>query len=234
MPRELSIGIIGDYNPSSETHAATNRAFHHAAIHLGASIDMEWVSTPALQEQTEDRLDRFDVILCAPGSPYRSRRGALNGIRFAREGDRPFLGTCGGFQHTVLEYARNVMGIKGAEHAEEHPDAPNLFITPLSCSLVGKVEEVRLSPGSRAFGVYKAPQTLERFYCSYGLNPARRTEVEQAGLCSSGFDNIGEVRILELPKAHFFLATLFVPQASSTENRPHPMINALLQAAMGI
>jgi CTP synthase (UTP-ammonia lyase) len=233
MPRVLSIGIIGDYNPSSETHAATNRAFHHAAIRLGASVDMEWVPTSSLQENAEGRLGRFDAFLCAPGSPYKSMRGALNGIRFAREGDRPFLGTCGGFQHMVLEYARNVMGIKGAEHAEEHPDAPNLFITPLACSLAGKVEEVRLSPGSRAFGVYKSPRTLERFYCNYGLNPARRMEVEQAGLCPSGFDNTGEVRILELPKAHFFLATLFVPQASSSEGRPHPMIHALLEAAVG-
>ena len=234
MPRGASIGIIGDYNPSSETHAATNRAFDHAAIPLGIPVDMEWVPTPTLLEHAEDRLNRFDAFLCAPGSPYKSMKGALNGIRFAREGDRPFLGTCGGFQHMVLEYARNVMGIKDAEHAEEHPNAPNLLITPLSCSLVGKVEEVRLSPGSRAFGIYKAPQTVERFYCNYGLNPARRAEVEKAGLCSSGFDNTGEVRILELPMAHLFIATLFVPQVSTSEDRPHPLILALLETAVGI
>lgn len=234
MPRELSVGVIGDFNPRSETHAATNLALRHAATHLGVSIGIEWVSTLHLEENVEDRLDRFDAFLCAPGSPYRSMRGALNGIRFAREVDRPFVGTCGGFQHVVLEYARDVMGIKDAEHAEEHPNAPNLFITPLACSLVGKVEEVKLSPGSRAFRIYKSSQTLERFYCNYGLNPTRRTDVEKAGLHPSGFDDSGEVRILELPKARLFLATLFVPQVSSSEDRPHPMIRALLEAVGGI
>jgi len=233
MPGELFVGIIGDFNPNSETHAATDLAFHHAATRIGVPVDIEWVSTLALEEREGERLDKFDAFLYAPGSPYRSMEGALNGIRFAREGDRPLLGTCGGFQHIVIEYARNVMGIRDAEHAEEHPNAPNLFITPLSCSLVGKVEEVRLSPGSKAFGIYKGPQTLERFYCNYGLNPARRVEVERAGLRPSGFDSGGEVRILELPRANFFIATLFVPQVSSSEDRPHPMIRALLEAAVG-
>lgn len=124
MPREPSIGIIGDFNPRSETHAATNLAFRHATTRLGISVGMEWLSTVDLEERAGNGLDRFDTFLCAPGSPYRSTRGALNGIRFAREGDRPLLGTCGGFQHMVLEYACNVMGIKDAEHAEEHPLAP--------------------------------------------------------------------------------------------------------------
>ena len=198
---------------------------------MGVSADVEWVSTLALKEHVEDKLNRFDAFLCAPGSPYKSMNGALNGIRSAREDDRPFLGTCGGFQHMVLEYARNVMGIPDAEHAEQHPEAPNLLITPLECSLVGKVEEVRLRPGSRASEIYKSPRTLERFYCNYGLNPAYETELEQAGLLPSGFDNNGAVRILELPKACLFMATLFVPQASSSEDRPHPMFNSLLEAA---
>ena len=135
------------------------------------------------------------------------------------------------FQHTVLEYARDVTGIRDAEHAEEHPEAPNLLITPLTCSLVGKVEEVTLRPGSRAFEIYKSSRILERFYCNYGLNPAYKTELEQAGLYSSGFDSNGQVRILELPKARLFLATLFVPQASSLEDRPHPLFSSLLEAA---
>ena len=97
MLRKLSIGVIGDFNPRSETHAATNLAFRHAATHLGVSADVEWISTLALKEHAEDRLSRFNALLCAPGSPYKSMDGAINGIRFARESDRPFLGTCGGF-----------------------------------------------------------------------------------------------------------------------------------------
>jgi CTP synthase (UTP-ammonia lyase) len=231
MPGKLSVGVLGDFNPRSETHKATNLAFSHAATSAQVSTKIEWISTLSLEEHAENRLNRFDAFLCAPGSPYRSMKGALKGIQFARENDRPFLGTCGGFQHMVIEYARNVMGIGDAEHAEEHPEASNLFITPLACSLVGKTEEVRLKPGSRAFRIYRSSRTLEHFYCNYGLNPNRRAEIEKAGLYPSGFDVNGEVRILELPKAHLFLATLFVPQASSSEERSHPLFRSLLKAA---
>ncbi len=232
MPKALTVGVIGDFNPRSETHTATNLSFNHSASSLEVEVNVEWVPTRSLEEHAKDRLDHFDALLCAPGSPYESMKGALNGIRFARENDRPFLGTCGGFQHVIIEFARNVMGIQDAEHAEEHPEASNLFITPLACSLVGRIEEVKLVAGSRAFAVYGRPSIMERFYCSHGLNPFRRTELEEAGLHFSGYDINGEVRILELPRAHFFLATLFVPQTSSTRSHPHPIITDLLQTAL--
>ena len=232
MPKALFVGVIGDFNLSSEMHTATNFAFSHSARYLKVEVGVEWIPTPDLEKNADDQLEKFDALLCAPGSPYKSMRGALNGIRFARENDRPFLGTCGGFQYVVIEYARDVMGIHDAEHAEEHPEAPHLFVTPLACSLVGRVEEVKLVQGSRAFGVYGGSQTTERFFCKYGLNPVYRTAVEEAGLCFSGFDLNGEVRVLELPNARFFIATLFIPQARSSSIRPHPMITGLLQAAL--
>ncbi len=72
---------------------------------------------------------------------------------------------------------------------------------------------------------------MEKFYCNYGLNPSRRKDIEAAGFHISGFDASGEVRILELPSARFYFATLFVPQATSTRECPHPMITSLLKAA---
>ncbi len=232
MPKDLSVGVIGDFSPRNETHTATDLAFRHAAAHLEVRANVEWVPTPSLESCVGERLGRFDAVVCAPGSPYRSMIGALNGVQFCREHDQPFLGTCGGFQHVVIEYARNVMGVKDAEHAEEHPNAPRLFITPLSCSLVGKTEKVRVRPGSRTYGIYGRAETEERFYCGFGLNPSRRMEVEEAGLRPSGFDDVDEVRVLELPDARFFIATLYVPQASSSENHPHPVIQSLLMAAL--
>ena len=198
MPRTLSVGIIGDFNPTHETHLATNIASRQAEAHLGIPVEAEWIPTPSLEEGAEETLGRFDALLCAPGSPNKSMKGALNGIRFARETGRPFLGTCGGFQHVVIEYARNVMAIADADHAEEHPGASCLVVTPLACSLWGKSGEVEIRPNSVAYQVYHA-KTSERFYCSFGLNPAYRAEVENAGLRASGFDRAGDVRILELP-----------------------------------
>jgi CTP synthase (UTP-ammonia lyase) len=231
MPKKILVGVIGDFRPTYETHTATNLAFKHSADHLGVVVNVEWLPTPSFDRNVEERMERFDAFLCAPGSPYESSEGALNGIRFVRENDRPFLGTCGGCQHAIIEFARNRMGIKDAEHAEEHPDATNLFVTPLTCSLVGKVEEVKVLAGTRASKVYDAPRTREKFYCNYGLNPTRRVEIEKAGLRVSGLDASGEVRIFELPNARFFFATLFVPQATSTPEHPHPMISGLISSA---
>jgi CTP synthase (UTP-ammonia lyase) len=231
MPKKLLVGVIGDFLPTYDTHTMTNLSFRHSADSLGVKVEVEWLSTPTLDGDVDAKLRLFDAFLCAPGSPYKSSEGALNGIRFARENERPFIGTCGGCQHAIIEFARNVMGIEDAEHAEEHPDASNLFVTPLTCSLVGKVEEVKVLAGTRASKVYGTPTIKEKFYCNYGLNPARREDVEKAGLHVSGLDAGGEIRILELPKARFFFATLFVPQATSTPECPHPMITGLLHSA---
>jgi CTP synthase (UTP-ammonia lyase) len=231
MPKKILVGVIGDFNPKYDTHVMTNEAFHHSADSLGVGVEVEWLATPTLAKDAAKKMAKYDAFLCAPGSPYKSPEGALNGIRYARENDRPFLGTCGGCQNAIIEYAQNAMGMKDAEHAEEHPDGENLFVTPLTCSMVGKTEEVKIVTATRAAKIYGTKTTMERFYCNYGLNPKRRGDIEAAGLKISGLDSGGEVRILELPKARFYFATLYVPQASSKADKPHPMITGLLKAA---
>jgi CTP synthase (UTP-ammonia lyase) len=157
--------------------------------------------------------------------------GALQGIRFAREQRRPFLGTCGGFQHVVLEYARNVLGFADAAHAESDPDASILFITPLACSLVGKMLRVHLNPASRVFRMYQRAVAQEQFYCQFGLNPDYQATLHDGGLRVVGVDDDQTARIVELPDHPFFVGTLFVPPLTSTAEQPHPLITAYLQAA---
>jgi len=231
MKKKLLVGIIGDFQPTYETHTMTNLSLHHSADRLGVDVEIKWLLTPTLEGNIDGKMKQLDALICAPGSPYKSYNGALNGIRYARENDVPFIGTCGGCQHAIVEFARNVMGIKDAEHAEEHPDAGNLFVTPLTCSLVGIIEEVKILPRTRASKVYGVKSTMEKFYCNYGLNPKRRGDIEKSGLHVSGVDNGREVRILELPKARFYFATLFVPQTTSTPDHPHSMITGFLKAA---
>lgn len=94
MKNALRVGVIGDYNPASRYHAATDAALHHAADALSVSVETTWVPTPALNgEDLEGVLGQFDALWCAPGSPYASMEGALAGIRYAREQGRPFVGT---------------------------------------------------------------------------------------------------------------------------------------------
>ncbi len=136
------IGIIGDFNGRNPTHVATTNAIQHAAEALGEPIQPVWLATDRPHEY-----GAFQGLLGSPGSPYRSLEGALAGIRYARGEAKMFLslGNLAGASNTlVIEYARNVMGFQDAAHAESDPDASCLFITPLSCSLVGKTMEVAI------------------------------------------------------------------------------------------
>jgi CTP synthase (UTP-ammonia lyase) len=224
------IGIIGDYNPEFISHQATMDSLHHAAAALCLTIIPEWLPTEAIAKHEID-LMRFDGFWCAPGSPYRHFEGALTAIRFAREQRTPFIGTCGGFQHTLLEFGRNVLGIVDAAHEEVTPDAATLIINKLSCSLVGKTGAIHLIADSIAHDVYKTTAIEEQFRCNYGLNPLYADQFSRHDLCITGVGPEGEARIVELEHHPFFVATLFLPQLSSTAEMPHPLIFRYLLTA---
>ena len=227
------IGIVGDFD-GRPTHTATRAALDHAASAADAGTDVRWLATEDLARDA-GVLSGLDALLIAPGSPYRSLEGALGAIRFARERDLPLLGTCGGFQHVVLEYARNALGLENVRHAEIDPApagrAVDALVTPLACSLAGERSTVQLEPGSRVHAICGAEEVLEEYRCNYGLNPAHRQELERGGLRFSGNDAEGAARVLELPGLRFFLATLYVPQLSSSAQRPHPLFRAFIAAA---
>lgn len=231
MNRAITVGVIGEFNPEFPPHAATNAALEHAAASLRVRVDVRWLNTTELEDLPVVDIANHDALWCAPGSPYRSMDGALRAIRLARESDLPFLGTCGGFQHVVIEYARNVLGFEDAQHAEYDPYASELFISALSCSLVGQTMSVQLEPGSRAAHFYGKSEASEQYYCNFGLNPEHQQRLNDGGLRVVGTDQDGEARVVELPDRRFYLATLFVPQLSSTPDSPHPLIVAYLRAA---
>ncbi len=226
----LTVGVVGDYDPANETHLATDAAFVHASAALGLPVTVTWVGTQELGSGTAE-LTGFGCLLIAPASPYRSLEGALGAIKFARSVDVPLLGTCGGFQHMVLEFARDVLGYADAAHAEVNPGGDRLFITPLTCSLKGQSMAVDMKAGSLAADAYGRERVTERYYCDFGLNPTYTAELEAAGLQVTGTGPEGEPRVVELAGRRFFVGTLFVPQASSTLTTPHPLIVALLEAA---
>jgi len=223
---KLSIGIIGDYNANFEPHPVTNRMFAQAAQACGVEIAPEWVATDRVTQRT---LEKFDALWISPGSPYRNLDGALGAIEFARRHQVPLGGACAGFQHVVLEYARNVLGLRDAVHAEYDPPAGSRQVmVRLPCSLAGKELIVNLAPNSRAAKIYGSSKVVERYYCSFGLNPEYRDKL--GDLTVSGLDDSGEARVVELPSHPFFLATLFVP--GSTSPAPHPIATALLSVGL--
>lgn len=125
-----------------------------------------------------------------------------------------------------------MLGIADAEHEESAPDAPNLVISKLSCSLVGRTQRVRIVPDTLVYQIYQTEEVTEEYRCNYGLNPKYREEISSSGLKVAGIDDDEQVRIIELPDHRFFIATLFLPQLSSRPGMPHPLIAAFLKAGM--
>jgi CTP synthase (UTP-ammonia lyase) len=146
----------------------------------------------------------------------------------------PFLGTCAGFQHAVIEFARNVLGHRNAGHAEYGSDGDDgeLFIDELLCSLVGQTMDVEIVDADLA-RIYSTRNPTEKYYCRFGVNPRWREQLHDAGLRIAGVDvRDRDVRLMRLEGHPFFVLTLFVPQTSSTPARPHPLVTAYVSAAV--
>lgn len=221
----IRIALVGDYDESVPAHQAIPVALDRVAGETGLVIEPEWVPTPEVGDDGTG-LNAFDGIWCVPASPYRDMDGALTAIRLAREQRVPFLGTCGGFQHAVLEYARNHLGWTDAEHAETAPDSDQAIITPLSCSLVEAFAPIRLLPGSRIATAYGAEETQERYRCRYGLRKELEAQIFAGPLKVSGYDLDGEIRAMELDGHPFFVATLFQPERAALEGSMPPLVLA--------
>ena len=226
-----SLAIIGDFKPANRSHQATNDALHHSAAAGGLDVASTWIGTAQLEGPgASQRLAAYDGIWLAPASPYQSMDGALSAIRFAREQNIPLLGTCGGFQHIILEYARNVLGFAHAQHEETSPDAAPLFISRLACSLVGRTMTITLAPDSLLARACGQLQIQEQYHCNFGVNPDYVDTLRTGALRIVGSDDEGIVRAVELSGHPFFVGTLFLPQHHSTPSAPHPLITAFLQA----
>src|SRR5690606_14298420 len=143
-----------------------------------------------------------------------------------RETRLPFLGTCGGFQHAVLDYARQVLGWADAEHAELNPAAARPVILPLSCALVEVHGQVRLAAGSRLGQAYGTQWTDEGYHCRYGLSAEFAAALEQGPLRICAWDADGDPRGVELDGHPFFVATLFQPERAALAGRLPPLVRA--------
>jgi CTP synthase (UTP-ammonia lyase) len=225
------IALVGDHDLEVVAHRAIPKALGLAALSLGRAVDAVWVSTERVAADEEEALGHVDAVWCVPASPYRSMDGALAAIRRARERGMPFLGTCGGFQHAVIEFARNACGIADADHAETNPEASSLLVAPLACALRNVTARIRLAEDTRIRAAYGAEWIEEEYMCGYGLNPEFRGVLESHGMRFTGWDAEGGVRAMELPDHPFFVATLFQPERGALHAHTPPLVRAFVHAA---
>jgi CTP synthase (UTP-ammonia lyase) len=190
----------------------------------------EWVPTDSIGNGGS--LAEFHGLWCVPGMPYRSADGVLRAIRHARVTGTPFLGTSAGFQYAILEFARDVLGLADADHQKTNPKASMPLISPLACGLAGVKARVRFMNGTALRKAYGVPESMERYYCSFGLNDRYRRLVEGAQLCVSAVDDQNDVRAVEMDGHPFFVATLFQPELTDEGAPANPLVKAFAAACV--
>jgi CTP synthase (UTP-ammonia lyase) len=219
------IVALGDRDPAYLTHREVD-----AALRLfppGACSG--WVATDS---PAAERLDEASGVWLLPGTPYLDAEAAFAAIRHCLDNGVPFLGTCGGFQHALVELARSRAGIVDAAHAESDPDAPAPVVGRLACSLYGESRTVTPRPGTR-FAAICGNEPFEGYHhCGYGLDPAYVRPLERAGVVVGATAPDAGIEAIELPDHPFFLATAFQPQVGASETgRPGPLLDAFVAAA---
>lgn len=228
MNQPIRLALVGDYRSSAVAHQAIPPAIELAAASLNRPLSAEWLPTESVTSPAV--LENFDAIWVVPGSPYKNDRGAFMAITYARENNVPFLGSCGGFQYAVVEYARNVMGWSDAAHAETDVEG-RVVIAPLSCSLLEKMGDIVFEPGSRIASAYGKLETCEGYHCNFGVNPEFVKELADFPLRITAWDREGDVRGIELPEHKYFVATLFQSERAALRNELSPLVLELIKAA---
>ena len=224
----VRLALVGDYRPDAVAHQAIPKAVQLAAQSLNLNVDSQWLPTEKITDHRV--LQQYDALWLTPGSPYRNDAGAFLTIRYARENNVPFLGSCGGFQYAMVEYARNVMGWSDAGHAETDSDG-RLVIAPLSCSLVEKTGDIAIEPGTLLAQAYGKTEISEGYHCNFGVNPEFVADLKAYPLRLSAYDREGDVRAMELPGHKFYAATLFQSERAALRDELSPLLVELLRAA---
>ncbi|WP_442798395.1 CTP synthase C-terminal region-related (seleno)protein [Pantoea vagans] len=228
MSSPLRLSLAGDYRADAVAHQAIPLAIERAARWLNITVEAEWIASEKLAESD---LRRSDAVWVVPGSPYHDDEAVFDTIRWARESGKPFLGSCGGFQYAVIEYARNVLGWHDASHAETDTRG-RMVIAPLSCSLVEQRGTVRFEPGSRIATAYGTLESDEGYHCNFGVNPEFSAALGDNTLRITAWDEAGDVRGVELPDHPFFVATLFQSERAALQEKESPLVVAWMQAAL--
>jgi CTP synthase (UTP-ammonia lyase) len=225
------IAVIGERDLSKRAHAGIEASLALFRQNSEPDLTFRWMPTNILTtEATGEILKTATGIWCAPGSPYADTEGALRAIRHAREQRIAFLGTCGGFQHALMEFSQNVLGYSAA-HQELDAAAVDPLIVQLSCSLVGAKAKIVTTPGSRFAGILDGAETVEEFNCNYGLAPTFVPLFAGSKLEFVAHDEAGQVRAFHLTTHPFFVGTLYQPERRALTGNLHPLVRAFLGQA---
>jgi len=240
---EVKIGLIGKYVELKESYKSIAEAFIHAGAMNDCKVQLEWIHSESLTEDNiQEKLKDLKGILVAPGFGNRGIEGKIAAIKYARENKIPFLGICLGMQCAVIEFARNVLGLKDAHSREMNPATSSPVIDLLEAqkniSHMGGTMRLGAYPckveeGTKAFEVYQKKEISERHRHRYEFNNEYTKQFQEAGMILSGVNpDAGLVEIVELPNHPWFIGVQFHPEYKSTVINPHPLFMGFVKAAM--
>jgi CTP synthase len=238
----VRIAVVGKYVNLRDAYLSVMEALKHGGFSHGADVEIEWVASDDLGgSATEAALAGADGILIPGGFGVRGVEGKVAAIRYARERGVPFLGICLGLQCAVIEFARNVCGLEGANSSEFEPATPHAVIdllpeqknvTDMGASMRLGSWPAHLVPGSLAAKAYDEEVVYERHRHRWEVNPAYHRILQECGLVFSGMDKSGRLaEIIELPDHPFFVAGQFHPELRSRPTNPHPLFRDFVGAA---
>jgi CTP synthase len=239
----VNISIVGKYVTLKDAYLSVIEALKHAGFHQGARVNLTWLASDELMSGgVEDVLRGADGILVPGGFGVRGVEGKVEAIRYARENSVPYLGLCLGLQCAVIEFARNVCGLSGANSSEFDPNTPHpvIDLLPEQKGVVDMGGSMRLGaypceiqPGSRAEAVYGESLVHERHRHRYEVNPEYHEVLRRHGMELSGMSPDGRLaEIIEIPGHPYFLAGQFHPELRSRPTRPHPLFRDFVGAAL--
>lgn len=239
---DVHIGLVGKYVELHDAYLSIAESLIIAGSEMELDVQIHWIHSEDITEVNCSRLlGHLDGVLVAPGFGERGIEGKIDAVKFVREMNIPFYGICLGMQMAVIEYGRNVMGIKDANSTEFSPDTPNPVI-----SLMEEQKKVNqlggtmrlgaygcnLRKGSLARKVYNTTKVLERHRHRYEFNSDYQTQYEKQGMLMSGTNPETKlVEIVELPEHRYFMGTQFHPEYKSTVESPHPLFVAFVEAS---
>lgn len=241
---EVTIGLVGKYVELQDSYKSILEAFIHAGAKNEVSVNVRSVHSEYITaKNVESKLKGLDGILVAPGFGERGVEGKIKAVQYARENNIPFFGICLGMQMAVIEYARNVLGIKDASSIEMDENTPNPVISLMEeqKSITNKGGTMRLGAwgcklieGSLVKKVYNGEVEIsERHRHRYEFNNEYKVRLENSGLMTSGINTeTNLVEIVELKNHPWFIGVQYHPEYKSTVANPHPLFIGFVKAAL--
>lgn len=239
---EVTIGLIGKYVELQDSYKSILESFIHAGAENEVRVNIESIHSEFINENTIKKISHLDGVLVAPGFGERGIEGKIEAVRYARENNIPFLGICLGMQMAIIEFARNVLELKTANSTEMDPRTSNPVIDIMeeqkSITHMGGTMRLgswkcELKEGSLAKKIYGSAMIKERHRHRYEYNNKYKSDLEAAGMVSSGINpETGLVEIIELRDHPWFVGVQYHPEYKSTVATPHPLFIAFIEAAV--